>query len=665
MMKKKNFKMRTLLSLGFAITILMTELVLLHAINRLDKIYNTTSHIYNVEWNKAGTASGLIDLACKNSEMQRLIFHSKNQKELQSALAKIKTNMITSSKLLQSLKNESQSDDEANALAKVEEEKTKYENSLNKALSLALEKGKRKEAREIILSETQKLLNEYKSSLTAYTILQTEKVKNAVAKSYESYRKSVYAMILFGIAAIFIGVAASHFLIRKIVVPINDAVDIMERISVGDFPERLGKTAVNEAGRLKNAIKKVLISLGEIAHAIKRLAEGDTTIKLTPLSDKDILSKSVMAVSHTIESLTEETTKLTESAKNGKLDIRGNAEKFKGAYRKLIEGINETIDSAVKPINETTRILEEVANKNLTVSVKGDYKGDHARITNALNKAIENLNSSINKVSVASKGVASEAAHLTNAGQVIAEGAMLQAEALDKVTNRLKEITDIIAENLSYSNKAKELSLSSRQSTEKGKESIQRLSSAIGEIKNSSDKTAKIVKTIDEIAFQTNLLALNAAVEAARAGEAGKGFAVVAEEVRNLAIKSAEAAKSTAQLIEESIKKADIGVELNQEVIENLEEINNNVIETAKVVENIASASSKQNQLIEEIDIAVEEINRITQKNSANSEETASSCAELSGQAREMQNMVEEFKIKEPENISFDNTQKTTQSNAA
>jgi methyl-accepting chemotaxis protein len=164
-------------------------------------------------------------------------------------------------------------------------------------------------------------------------------------------------------------------------------------------------------------------------------------------------------------------------------------------------------------------------------------------------------------------------------------------------------------------------------------------------IKKSSDDTAKIIKTIDEIAFQTNLLALNAAVEAARAGEAGKGFAVVAEEVRNLAMRSAEAAKNTADMIEGSVKNAENGVTINQEVMKNLEEINGHAKRVSEVMAEIAAASDQQSQGVGQVNTAMEQMNQLTQQNAANSEESASASEELSAQAQEMRAMVAGFKI--------------------
>jgi methyl-accepting chemotaxis protein len=174
---------------------------------------------------------------------------------------------------------------------------------------------------------------------------------------------------------------------------------------------------------------------------------------------------------------------------------------------------------------------------------------------------------------------------------------------------------------------------------------MQRLSQAIVDIKQASDETAKIVKTIDEIAFQTNLLALNAAVEAARAGDAGKGFAVVAEEVRNLAMRSAEAAKNTALLIEEAVRKAEGGVTLNQEVLHNLEEIVSQVHKVSEVMGEIAAASEQQQHGVVQLNTAVEQLNQVTQQTAANSEETASTAQELSSQAAEMRHLVQVFQL--------------------
>jgi methyl-accepting chemotaxis protein len=176
-------------------------------------------------------------------------------------------------------------------------------------------------------------------------------------------------------------------------------------------------------------------------------------------------------------------------------------------------------------------------------------------------------------------------------------------------------------------------------------ESMGQMSKAIDRIKLSSDATAKIVKTIDEIAFQTNLLALNAAVEAARAGDAGKGFAVVAEEVRNLAMRSGEAAKNTANLIEKSVKNTQEGVAINLRVLQDLQEISCQVNSMSDVMGEIASSSERLHQGVDDVAMDVEHLNQITRQTAVNAEESAGAAEELNKQSEEMKHMVETFRL--------------------
>jgi Methyl-accepting chemotaxis protein (MCP) signalling domain/Protein of unknown function (DUF3365) len=246
----------------------------------------------------------------------------------------------------------------------------------------------------------------------------------------------------------------------------------------------------------------------------------------------------------------------------------------------------------------------------------------------------------VSELNASARQTMSASQQVSTSSQALAQASSQQAAAVDDTSTHLSAISALTQRNADSTENAEHLAASAQTSTRQGSDAMHRMQTAIGSIKEGSDKTAKIIKTIDGIAFQTNLLALNAAVEAARAGEAGRGFAVVAEEVRNLALRSAQAAKETNALIEDSQQRAAQGVAVSEEVSKLLIHVQKQVGEMAEVLSAVSSVSKEQSDGVLRINASVAELNSVTQSNAATAEQTAAASEELSAQSESVEHIV-------------------------
>ena len=470
-------------------------------------------------------------------------------------------------------------------------------------------------------------------------------MQKAVDASAAAYKSSLSTMITLIVLALAFATIAAMGITRPIVRALSALRGVADALAIGDVTHEVRITAKDELGQLGDAMTRMLDSQKSLADAAASVSAGDISNDVAIRSDKDALGQSFVRLQSTMRQLLTQTGTLVSAAKSGVLDKRGDATLFSGAYRDLVGGINDTLDAMVTPINEASAVLARIARKDLTARVAGNYQGDFSKIKDSINTAADTLDDALRQVHVASEQVASAGHQIATGSQSLAHGASEQAASLEEIGASLQELSSTTEQTSANTRQAQQMTEATLARVGEGRASMDRLTAAIESIKESSDQTARIVKTIDEIAFQTNLLALNAAVEAARAGDAGRGFAVVAEEVRSLAIRSAEAAKSTSALIEGSVRNAQHGVQLNAEVIDKLGAIDADVQRVASVVADITTASVQQRDGVVQINLAVEQLNSVTQQVAANAEESASASEELAGQAMMLTELVGTFSL--------------------
>jgi len=302
--------------------------------------------------------------------------------------------------------------------------------------------------------------------------------------------------------------------------------------------------------------------------------------------------------------------------------------------------------SISKPIKKLMSLANKVAEGDLDVTVSIDTKDEIGTLANSFGKMADNLNEVMGNINIAAQQVSTGSSQVSDSSMALSQGATEQASSIEELTASIEEISSQTMLNAENANEANILAKTAKDNAVQGNVQMKEMQKAMQEINESSSSISKIIKVIDEIAFQTNILALNAAVEAARAGQHGKGFAVVAEEVRNLAARSANAAKETTAMIEGSIKKVEGGTYIANETSLALKKIVEGVEKAANLVGDIALACSEQAVGIEQINQGIIQVSTVVQTNSSTSEESAAASEELSSQAELLKNQVSRFKLR-------------------
>jgi methyl-accepting chemotaxis protein len=439
-------------------------------------------------------------------------------------------------------------------------------------------------------------------------------------------------LIVILVFVIVVITVALHLIVKAMITkPLRETANLAKALASGELDTKVDIKSNDEIGQLKGVLDV------EVRNAFKSVAQAQVVAEKQRRYQGEQVERMVVNL---------------ERLARGELycdmavsEADEDTQEIHALFTNIGDNLHLSVNAIKGYIEELSRVLGEIAAKNLRVGITAEYRGDFAALKDSINGISKALNAVMLEINASAGQVASGTQHVSSGAEEISQGAAEQAGTIEELTATITQIAEQTKLNAASANEASRLTEAVKGDAGLGNEQMKAMQLAMEEINEASENIGKIIKVIDDIAFQTNILALNAAVEAARAGAHGKGFAVVAEEVRNLAARSADAARETTELIEGSIRKAEAGTRIANETAQALVHIVDGVDNSARIIADIASASNEQATAIVQVNQGIEQLSHVVQGNSATAEQAAAAAQELSSQAEMLRNMVGQFRL--------------------
>jgi methyl-accepting chemotaxis protein len=454
-------------------------------------------------------------------------------------------------------------------------------------------------------------------------------------------------VVLLACLAFVVALSLGRRISRRITNDVKTLRSALDRVAAGDLEVTVKVASRDELGQMADALTQVIAQERQVLAATEQLAQGNLSASVTLRGERDALGRAVQQLQQELLAATRALEAQVLAARRGDLSLRAETAGFSGAFGDLLTRTNDMMEAVAAPSLEMAQLLAKVAERDLEVRMTESFEGAFGESARAFNVAIGHLAAAVGEVRRIAFDVDDSSEAIAGASDGLSSRAQAQAEAVAEVERALEALRVLASAVAARAAEASTSTTAAQSRAQRGREVAASLDEAMQRIKESSDATARIVGSIDQIAFQTNLLALNAAVEAARAGDAGRGFAVVAEEVRALALRSAEAARSTSALIAAQRERADEGVKLNADVQLVLGEIDQVMHEVHGAMDALRTHTAQEHERINDIAGRVAELNRVTQDAAAQAEESAAGSTELRDQSARLAGAVRGFKTRD------------------
>jgi methyl-accepting chemotaxis protein len=682
----KNLKIGTRLGISFAFILILLIVISAISVMRIADMTAMTAKIVDDRMLKIEMANKIVENTLYIARAVRNIVLSTDKNVERAQLQVIADARKRNAEILDKLKPLLNTEKGRALFDKMVEARVKYAAAVDTILPLANSSSptfNAQKATDYLFGEYTVVANAYVEQAKNFGDFQKEQAEKTGKEAAETASSAKSLVLILAIFSVILAVFSAWRVTRSITVPLRQAVEAAGKIADGDLSSSIHVDSRDEVGELLTAFTTVQDSLKELvsdagklsqaavegrlstradasrhkgdyhrivsgvndcldavigplnvaANYVDRISKGDIPSKITDSynGDFNVLKNNLNTCIDAVDLLVADAIRLSRAAEDGMLETRADAGKHQGDFRKIVEGVNETLDNVVGPINDVRRVMAAMEVGDMTETISQSYKGDFDQLKQAINNTVAKLSETIAAVRSSADSLSSASEEISATAQSLSQASSEQAASVEETTASMEQMTASIDQNTENAKVTDGMAgQAAREATEGGKA----VESTVAAMKQIAGK----IGIVDDIAYQTNLLALNAAIEAARAGEHGKGFAVVAAEVRKLAERSQVAAQEIGELASSSVSMAEKAGKLLDTIVPSINK-------TSDLVQEIASASSEQASGVGQINSAMSQLNQTTQQNASASEELAATAEEMSSQSEQLQNIMMFFKL--------------------